>query len=50
MSRSKSFTIKVPKVRARNPLGEFQERKQVMKNRRDKRSKDARKSWKNEEW
>lgn len=44
------FTIKLPKKRERNPLGAQQERKQVMKDRRDKRSKDARKSWKNEEW
>jgi hypothetical protein len=47
---SKSFVIKVPKPKARNPLGAFQERKQVMKDRRQKRSKDARKSWKREKW
>lgn len=47
---SKSFVIKLPKQKDRNPLGIFQERKQVMKNRRLKRSKDARKSWKREEW
>lgn len=35
-------TIKVPKKRDRNPLGVFQERKQVHKDRRLKRSKDAR--------
>lgn len=34
--------IKVPKKRDRNPLAMFQERKQVMKDRRNKRSKDAR--------
>jgi hypothetical protein len=42
---SKSFTIKIPKKRERNPLGEFQERKQVMRDRRDRRVKDARRSW-----
>lgn len=36
------FTIKLPKSRARNPLGAQAQRKQVMKDRRDKRSKDAR--------
>lgn len=35
-------TIKVPKVKDRNPLGMFQERKQIMKDRRNKRPKDAR--------
>lgn len=40
---SKSFVIKLPKVRTRNPLGHMQERKQIMKDRRMKRSKDARK-------
>ena len=39
---SKSFVIKLPKVKVRNPVGAFQERKQIMKDRRDKRSKDAR--------
>lgn len=39
---SKSFVIEIPKKRARNPLGASQERKQIMKDRRDKRSKDAR--------
>jgi len=39
---SKTFVIKVPKIKARNPLGAFQERKQIMKDRRDRRSKDAR--------
>ena len=36
-------TIKLPKAKARNPLGAFQERKQVMRDRRKRRSKDARK-------
>lgn len=39
---SKSFTIKLPKQKARNPLGAFQERKQVMRDRRNRRPKDAR--------
>jgi hypothetical protein len=34
--------IKVPKKRARNPLGIFQERKQVMRDRRNRRPQDAR--------
>jgi hypothetical protein len=37
-----SFTIIVPKVKARNALGVWQERKQVFKDRRKKRAKDAR--------
>ena len=36
-------TIKLPKQKARNPLGAFGQRKQVMKDRRTRRSKDARK-------
>lgn len=36
-------TIKVPKKRDRNPLATFQERKQVMRDRRMRRQKDARK-------
>lgn len=36
------FTIKVPKKRERNPLGQFQERKQIMRDRRNRRPKDAR--------
>jgi len=44
------FTIQLPKAKNRNPLGEFQERKQLMKDRRAKRAKDARKSWRREEW
>ena len=36
-------TIKLPKSKARNPLGIFQERKQVMRDRRNRRPKDARK-------
>jgi hypothetical protein len=42
------FVIKLPKQKARNPLGASQERKQVMKDRRTKRAKDARKSWRRE--
>jgi len=44
------FIIEVPKAKDRNPLAVFQERKQVMRDRRDRRAKDARKSWKREEW
>lgn len=47
---STAFTIELPKQKVRNPLGAFQERKQVMKDRRSRRAKDARKSWKREEW
>jgi len=36
------FTIQVPKKRERNPLGQFQERKQIMRDRRNRRPKDAR--------
>jgi hypothetical protein len=36
------FTISIPKKRERNPLGVFQERKQVMRDRRNRRPKDAR--------
>ncbi len=36
------ITIHIPKKRDRNPLGVFQERKQIMKDRRSKRAKDAR--------
>lgn len=39
---SKSFTIKLPKQKARNPLGHMQERKQIMRDRRNRRPKDAR--------
>lgn len=35
-------TIKLPKQKARNPVGAFQERKQVMRDRRNRRPKDAR--------
>lgn len=45
-----SFTIKLPKQKARNPIGAQVHRKQAMGDRRMKRSKDARKSWKNEVW
>jgi hypothetical protein len=34
--------IQIPKKRARNPLGVWQERKQVMRDRRNRRPKDAR--------
>jgi len=44
------FVIKLPKQKARNPLGATQERKQIMRDRRDRRAKDARRSWKREEW
>jgi hypothetical protein len=37
-----SFTIQLPKAKTRNALGVWQERKQIMKDRRKKRSKDAR--------
>jgi hypothetical protein len=39
---SKSFVIKIEKKRERNPLGAFQERKQIMRDRRNRRPKDAR--------
>lgn len=39
---SKGFTITIPKKRERNPLGAFQERKQIMRDRRNRRPKDAR--------
>lgn len=39
---STAFTIKIEKKRERNPLGQFQERKQVMRDRRNRRPKDAR--------
>jgi len=38
-----SFVIKLPKQKARNPLGHMQERKQIMRDRRNRRPKDARK-------
>lgn len=36
-------TIKLPKSKVRNPLGAMQERKQIMRDRRNRRPKDARK-------
>jgi hypothetical protein len=46
---SKSFTIKIPKESTlRHPLGTFQERKQIMKDRRTKRAKDAKNGWQKE--
>ena len=36
-------TIKLPKQKARNPLGAFSGKKQVMRDRRNRRPKDARK-------
>ena len=45
---STAFVIELPKQKARNPLGHLQERRQVMKDRRTKRSKDAKKSWRKE--
>jgi hypothetical protein len=47
---STAFTIKLPPKKARNPVGMFQERKQVMRDRRDRRPKDAKRSWKREQW
>ncbi len=47
---SKSFTIKLPKQKNRNRLGAMQERKQIMRDRRERRAKDARNSWQREEW
>jgi len=35
-------TIKLPKQKVRNPLGAMQERKQIMRDRRKRRPKDAR--------
>lgn len=45
---STAFTIELPKAKIRNPLGHLQERRQVMKDRRNKRAKDAKKSWRRE--
>lgn len=48
---STAFTIEVSKTKTRNALAVWQERKQTLPNsRRNKRPKDARKSWKREEW
>jgi hypothetical protein len=41
--------IELPKSTIRHPIGAFQERKQVMKDRRIKRAKDAKRSWKRDE-
>jgi hypothetical protein len=35
-------TIRLPKSKVRNPLGAMQERKQIMRDRRKRRPKDAR--------
>ncbi len=43
------FTIKLPKKKARNPLGASSERKQVMRDRRMRRPKDKRRDWRSEE-
>jgi hypothetical protein len=43
------MTIKLPKAKDRNILATFQERKQIMKDPRTKRSKDFKKSWKAED-
>ena len=45
---SKTFTIELPKGKMRHPIGIMQERKQIMKDRRTRRSKDARRSWQKE--
>lgn len=37
-----TFTIKLPKAKDRNALGVWQERKQIMRDRRKRRPKDAR--------
>lgn len=47
---STAFIIKVPKAKNRNPIGAHQARRQVMKDRRSKRPKDAKRSWRREEW
>jgi len=44
------FVVKLPKQKARNPIGAFQQRKQAMRDRRERRPADARRSWKREEW
>lgn len=47
----KAFTITLPRIKSRNPLAATCTGKsQTMKDRRTRRSKDARKSWKNEEY
>ena len=44
-----AFTIEVPKVKNRNPLqATCTGKRQVMKDRREKRSKDAKRSWRRE--
>ena len=43
------MTIKVPNAKERNPFAIFQERKQVMGDRRTKRAKDARNHWSRDE-
>ena len=47
--KKEGMTIKLPKAKTRNPLATFQERKQIMKDKRTKRSKDFKHSWKAEE-
>ncbi len=42
------FVIKLPKKKARNPLGSMSERKQIMRDRRMRRPKDAKRSWQKE--
>jgi hypothetical protein len=45
------FTIELPKEKKRNPLvATCQGKTQVMRDRRNRRAKDARKSWKREDW
>lgn len=48
--KTETFVIKVPKVKNRNPLiATCTGKSQVMRDRRDRRPKDARKSWRNED-
>lgn len=43
-----AFVIELPPQKPRNPLGADKNRRQVMKDRRTKRAKDAKKSWRRE--
>lgn len=43
------FVIKLPKLKTRNPLGGVPLPKQVMRDRRMRRPKDARRSWRRDE-
>ena len=44
------MTIKVPKASERNPFAIFQERKQIMKNPKDKRTNNPKRDWRGEDY